>query len=478
MGTRKFAAILMAAGLAFGAVVYGTEPPGPTDANPKADKTPTFYKDVLPLFQDHCQICHRPGQIGPFSLMDYQTARPWAKAIKSAVTSRKMPPWLANPAYGHFNNDRSLSQAEIDTIAAWANGGAPAGDAKDAPPPAQWPEGGWTAKPDVSVDLPPYNVPATGVVEWESVLIPSPFKEDTWVTSVQVLPGAPAVVHHMCFEFKKHNPALPYNVYEWMEVPRDENGDALVHDGTTGPREGTVLRRPVGSTEVSRFKGRQTIKGSNEFCYLPGLTMEDYRPVNAGVLVPAGSDMAVDVHYTANGVATIDRTRIGFTIAKTPPPKKFINLGGGEGDENPVDSRIQDNTKLAIPPYDGNYPGPPADIVFKKDTELVWFRPHAHVRAKSARYTLIYPDGREEIVLDVPHYDFNWQLTYRTSLKVPKGSRMHVQFTYDNSASNKYNPDPSKWVYYGGQSWEEMGTPNMGFLVDRSAKEEDIIGGR
>jgi len=150
-------------------------------------------------------------------------------------------------------------------------------------------------------------------------------------------------------------------------------------------------------------------------------------------------------------------------------------LGGGEGDDNPVDSRQQDNKKLAIPPFDGNYLGPPADITFQKDTDLVWFRPHAHVRAKSARYTLVYPDGREEIVLDVPHYDFNWQLTYRTLLKIPKGSRMHVQFTYDNSASNKYNPDPSKWVYYGGQSWEEMGTPNMGFLVDRNVKKEDII---
>jgi hypothetical protein len=409
--------------------------------------------------------------------MDYQSARPWAKAIKNAVSSRRMPPWLANPAYGHFNNDRSLSQPAIDTIVAWANGGAPAGDAGDAPAPVNWPEGGWTVQPDVVVELPPYTVPATGVVEWQSLLIPSPFKEDVWVTSVQVLPGAPAVVHHMCFEFQKHNPDLPYYVYEWMEVPRDEDGDALVHDGTTGPREGVVARRAVGSDEITRFKGRITIKGSNQFCYLPGLTLEDYRPVNAAVFVPAGSVIAADPHYTANGVATVDRTKIGFTISKTPPTKKFINLGGGEGDENPIDRRIQDNKKLAIPPYEANYAGPPADITFKKDTELVWFRPHAHVRAKSARYTLIYPDGREEIVLDVPRYDFNWQLTYRTSLKIPKGSRMHVQFYYDNSAGNKYNPDPSKWVYYGGQSWEEMGTPNMGFLVDRDASTEDILEG-
>ena len=468
--------VLTIFGLALGTAAWGAEASGPIDSGSKGAKTPTFYKDALPLFQKNCQTCHRPGQIGPFSLLDYQNARPWAKAIKNAVSTRRMPPWLANPAYGHFNNDRSLSKAEIDTIVAWVNGGAPAGDPKDAPPPVQWPEGGWSVKPDVSVDLPPYPVPATGVIEWESILIPSPFKEDTWVTSVQILPGATAVVHHMCFEFQKRNPDLPFNVYEWMEVPRDDNGDALLHDGTNGQSagEGAVVRRAVGSSEVTRFKGRLTIKGSNQFCYLPGLTLEDYRPVNAGVLVPAGTVMAVDVHYTTNGAATVDRTKIGFTVAKTPPAKMFINLGGGEGD-NPVDSRIQDNKKLAIPPFDGNYAGPPADITFKKDAELVWFRPHGHVRAKNARYTLIYPDGREEIVLDVPRYDFNWQLTYRTSLKIPQGSRMHVQFAYDNSAANRFNPDPSKWVYYGGQSWEEMGTPNMGFLVDRNTKREDII---
>jgi mono/diheme cytochrome c family protein len=469
MATKNFAIAVMIVGLALGTAAWGAEPAG--------EQTPTFYKDVLPLAQKHCQVCHRPGQIGPFSLLDYQSARPWAKAIKNAVTTRRMPPWLASPKYGHFNNDRSLSQAEMDTIVAWVDGGAPAGDPKDAPPAVPWPEGGWTVQPDMAVDLPPYPVPATGVIEWESILIPAPFKEDTWVTSVQVLPGAPAVVHHMCFDFQKHNPALPYNVYEWMEVPRDDDGVALAHDGSTAPsvrgREGTVARRPVGSTEVSRFQGRQTIRSATtQFCYLPGLTLEDYRPIKAGVLVPAGSDLVVGLHYTTIGVAAIDRTRIGFTVAKTPPAKKVITLGD---EDDPASSRIQDNSKLAIPPYEANYLGPPANITFKKDTELVWFRPHAHVRGKSARYTLIHPDGREEIVLDVPRFDFNWQLTYRTSLMIPKGARMHVQYAYDNSAANRYNPDPSKWVYFGGQSWEEMGSAMMGFLVDRDTKREDII---
>jgi hypothetical protein len=445
-----------------------------SEADAKTAKNPTFHKDVIGILQENCQACHRPGQVAPFSLMDYKSARPWAKAIKTAVLERRMPPWLANPKYGHFNNDRSLSQTEIDTLVAWVDQGAPEGDAKDAPPLVKWPEGGWTVQPDAVVDLPPYPVPPKGVIEWETVLIPSPFQEDTWVTSVQVLPGDFSVVHHMCFEFQKYDPNLPLYTYEWVEVPRKEDGETITHDGTPHPREGIIARRKVGSTEVTRFKGVLKIKGSNQFCYLPGLTLEDYRPVNAGVFVPKGSVMAVDVHYTTTGKATIDKTRIGFTVAKTPPPKVFINLGQGE-DANPIDKRIQDNTLLKIPPHDGNYAGPPADITFKTDTELVWFRPHTHYRGKSARYTLTYPDGREEIVLDVPRYDFNWQLTYRTSLKIPAGSRMHVQFYYDNSPNNKYNPDPNQWVYYGGMVWEEMGTPNMGFLVDRNTKVEDLV---
>ena len=453
----------------------------------ESDGPVTFYKDALPIFQRSCQSCHRPGQIGPFSLVDYQSARPWAKSIKNAVAARKMPPWFADPNHGHFDNDRSLSQAEIDTITAWVNNGAAEGNPKDAPSPVEWPAGGWSIKLDVYVELPPYEVPARGIKEWEHIAVPSPFKEDTWVTSVEIRPGATAVVHHLCFDFAKHQPTTPYNVYEWVEVPRDDDGVAKTHVGSTPPREGTVVSRAVGSTVETRRQGRPAVRGGNQFCYLPGLPFEDYRPLHAGVFVPGGSDIVVSVHYTTNGAAVVDTSRIGFTVAKAPPPKMFVSQGGGEGDaavntdsalNNSILSRQQANEKLAIPPNDGNYLGPPADITFKKDIELVWFRPHAHVRGKSARYTLIYPDGREEIVLDVPHYDFNWQLTYRTSLKVPKGSRMHVQFTYDNSASNKYNPDQSKWVYYGGQSWEEMGTPNMGFVTDRNANEQDLTGER
>jgi mono/diheme cytochrome c family protein len=216
MTTNSLVVGLTAVGLALGAVAWAAKPPrtsAKVEETAVSDRTPTFYKDVLPIVQEHCQTCHRPGQIGPFSLLDYQSARPWAKAIKSAVAARKMPPWFASPEYGHFNNDRSLNQEEIDTIVAWVNNGAPAGDPANAPPPVQWPEGGWTIKPDVTVELPPYPVPATGIKEWEQLAIPAPFKEDTWVTSVEIRPGAMAVVHHLCFDFAKHKPTTPYNVY-------------------------------------------------------------------------------------------------------------------------------------------------------------------------------------------------------------------------------------------------------------------------
>ena len=431
----------------------------------------TFQKDVLPILQKNCQSCHRPGQIGPMSLMSYKEARPWTKAIKAAVLQKKMPPWFADPKYGHFNNDRSLKPAEIETLVAWADTGALEGDPKDAPAPIQWPADGWQIQPDVTVDLPAYQVPARGVKEWEQLALPAPFKEDTWVTSVEILPGQPAVVHHLCFNLEKHKPTTLYNVYEWMDVPRDEDGVSKNRARGVDTKEGIVVRREVGRTEETRHQGLQTIRGGNEFCYLPGLPYEDYRPVNAGVFVPAGTDIVVSMHYTPNGVALIDRTRIGFTVTKVAPAKRFIPQDGENG-ENPPIVRRHAIRELAIPPYESDYLGPVAEISFLKDLELVWFRPHAHMRAKSVQYKLIYPDGREEIVLNVPRYDFNWQLTYRTSLKIPKGSKMYVEFRYDNSANNKFNPDPSKWVYYGDQSWEEMGSPNMGFLVDRRADEE------
>jgi hypothetical protein len=444
----------------------------------------TFSKDVLPILQNNCQSCHRPGQVAPMSLLTYQEARPWAKAIKAAVTTKKMPPWFADPKYGHFANDRSLAQSEIDTIARWVDGGAPEGNPKDAPAAIQWPSGGWNIQPEVVMDLPAHDVPAKGVLEWELIAMPAPFKEDAWVTSMEIVPGDASVVHHICFSFEKHKPTTVYNRYEWVQVPRDESGNPTPGNEGFAELPGMIIAtRDVGSSEVKLRQGHPTLKQTLDFCYLPGATFDDYRGWNAGKLVPAGSDIIVSIHYTTNGRAVVDRTKIGFTVAKTPPPKKFIVQGSGE--DAPVTAATPASERAAfaatynpefkIPPNEANYLAPPMDITFLKDVEIVTLRPHAHVRGKSARYSVIYPDGREEVVLNVPRYDFNWQLAYGMALKLPKGTRMHFEFRYDNSVNNKNNPDPKRWVYQGFQSWEEMMAPNLGFLLDRDADVSGLM---
>jgi hypothetical protein len=442
----------------------------------------TFTRDVLPILQKNCQTCHRAGQVAPMSLVSYQDARPWARAIKNAVTRRTMPPWFADPNYGHFTNDRSLKQSEIDTLVKWADTGAVEGDLKEAPDPVQWPQDGWTIPPEIVMELPPHNVPARGVLEWELIAFPAPFKGDTWLTSMEILPGDASVVHHICFSFEKHKPSTVYNRYEWVAVPRDDTGNPTPGNSGFGelPDMKTAIRY-VGSSEVKLTPGHPTLKQNNDFCFIPGNSVDDYRAWNAGKLVPAGSDVIFSLHYTTNGKATVDRTRIGFKVAKTPPKKKFVVQGAGE--DTPViaptaaSSRAlfasTYNPDFAIPPNDGNYLAPPMEIKFLKEVELVRLRPHAHVRGKSAQYKVTYPDGREEIVLSVPRYDFNWQLAYGMSVSLPQGSRMRFEFRYDNSANNKNNPDPNRWVYQGFQSWEEMMAPNLGFLVDRDA---DIAG--
>ena len=444
----------------------------------------TFAKDVLPILQQNCQSCHRPGQIAPMSLLSYQEARPWARAIKAAVVTRKMPPWFADTSYGHFVNDRSLKQSEIDTLVKWSDSGAPEGNPKDAPAPVQWPTGGWGIQPEVVMDLPPHDVPEKGTLEWELIALPTPFKNDTWVTSMEILPGDPAVVHHICFSFEKHRPTTVYNRYEWVQVPRDETGNPTPGNSGFSELPGMIIAtRDVGSTEVKLRPGRPTLRQTLDFCYLPGASYDDYRVWDAGKLVPAGSDLIVSLHYTTNGKAVTDRTRIGFTVAKTPPKKKFVVQGSGEDEPVIVPTKASAraafassyNPAFAIPPNEGNYLAPPMDITFLKDVEIVRLRPHAHVRGKSAQYKLIYPDGREEIVLNVPRYDFNWQLSYGTALKLPKGTRMHFEFRYDNSVNNKFNPDPTRWVYQGFQSWEEMMAPNLGFLLDRDADPASLM---
>jgi hypothetical protein len=420
----------------------------------------TFNKDVLPILQKNCQGCHRPGQIAPMSLLTYKEVRPWAKALKNAVVARTMPPWFADPNYGHFFNERRLKQTEVDTIAKWVDTGAPEGDTKDAPPPVQWAEGGWQIKPDYIVEGPTYDVPAKGIVEWTWFVVPGGFSKDTWVTSIEVLPSQLAVTHHVCLSYIQHTPDVPY--YTAMlprgVIQRDANGKEIRTAGGRGAAQsagtgaggafpgilGVIFGRSNGTTLI-------------EECYEPGRPPADFRPYNAAKLIPAGTDIAVNVHYTPSGTAVTDHVRIGFTLATEPPKRRYIAMST---------AAPSDPSQFAIPPNNPNWEAPPAVVTFDQQVELVGLMPHMHVRGKAARFDLEYPDGKKETILNIPRYDFNWQLWYDTSKRLPTGTTMKVYAWYDNSANNKFNPDPNATVYYGDQTWEEMHFPSYGLVLD------------
>jgi hypothetical protein len=419
-------------------------------------KAVTFNKDVLPILQKNCQTCHRPGQVAPMSLLTYQEARPWAKAMKVKVVSRQMPPWNADPRYGRFANDRSLKQSDIDTIAAWVDHGAPEGDAKDKPAPVRWPEPGWQIQPEIVVNGPETKVPAhtkNDVIEWTYYVMPGGFTKDTWITSMEIKPGNFAVTHHVCISFTPHRNDIEYGVPYWRDVQRDENG----------------IEIPQGKGQ--RPSALAVILTSNDTegeCYLPGTQPIDYRPMHAGKLIPAGTDVVFNVHYTPNGKEAVDRPQVGFTVSKHEPERKYLTFST----HGP-----QDHQRFAITPNDGYWEAPRGIVTFMEDAELVWMSPHMHLRGKDMTYTLIYPDGRSEIVLNVPHFDFNWQLGYVPAdpIKAPKGTKLIVTGHFDNSVSNRFNPDPNQTVYYGNMVWEEMFGGRTGIIVDKKIDSKKVI---
>jgi hypothetical protein len=335
-----------------------------------------------------------------------------------------MPPWFADPRYGHFANDPSLAQTEIDTLVNWVNDGAPEGDPRDIPPPVQWPEGGWQIQPDAVVSLPAYRVPAKGIVDWIYVTVPSGFAKDTWVTSIEVLPGDASVLHHAGVFVRPHTEA---------NDPLDGIGAAVA-------------------------------------VYVPGFRAMDYRVHHAAQLIPAHTDLVIQLHYTPNGKDVTDVTRIGFTLAKEPPRRRFIAY-------SPQTPAIADRKLFRIPAGDPNWKSPPVDGVFHVNAELVWFLPHMHLRGKDMTYSLKYPGKKPEIILSVPKYDFAWQIGYDAAspIRVTKGTRLHVDAHYDNSANNAANPDPEHDVYGGTQTREEMMVPFFGVVVDAGVDPRKVM---
>jgi hypothetical protein len=407
----------------------------------------TFYKDALPVLQKNCQGCHRPGESGPMSFLNYETTRPWAKAIKTAVLTKKMPPWFADPHFGKFSNDRSLAQADIDTLVSWADNGAQAGNPKDAPQPINWVEGWRIGKPDQVISMPvAFQVPASGTIDYQYIVIPTGFTEDKFVQLSEARPGNPAVVHHIIAFIRE--PGSP-----WLKDAQP--GVPFV------PRE-RARRAEAEAKNGEKPKQQDGAFGDFLAGYAPGTLPNIMKPGQAK-LVKAGSDLVLQMHYTANGKATTDISRIGIVFATTKPTERVLTLAAA-------------NASFAIPPGDSNYQVD-SKITLQDDATLINFLPHMHFRGKSFEYRVTYPSGEKETLLDVPHYDFNWQLSYELAQPklLPKGTVIECTAHFDNSPNNPYNPDPSKEVHFGEQTWEEMMIGFMDVAVPMNKTAMDLM---
>jgi hypothetical protein len=395
--------LVLAVVCALGAAVSGA----PLDPAPAT--TPTFSRDVAPILYRSCVECHRSTGMAPMALMSFEDVRPWARAIRSKVSSREMPPWGADPAIGKWANDISLSAHDIDTITAWVDGGAPEGDKADLPKAPVFADGWSIGEPDLVFSmLKPFSVPADGTVPYVYVTIPTNLKEDIWVKAIELRPGDRRVVHHII-------------------------SDLVEGDGKPVDPE-PKLRKDPNLKELGGIGG-----------FVPGRL---YEPFEEGVArkIPAGANIVLQMHYTTIGQPVTDITKVGVILAKEPPSKLRAS-GGGQ----------MPNTSFAIPPGNPSYEVT-AKRMMEKDTYLSSLYPHMHVRGKDVSYKLIYPDGREEVVLRVPKYDFNWQTSYTLAEPkfMPKGTTLMVIAHYDNSPGNRFNPDPTATVRWGDQTWEEM----------------------
>ena len=397
---------------------------------------PTFSKDVAPILNKNCVSCHRPGEIAPMSLETYEQARPWAKSIREKVTRGTMPPWHAEEAHGVFVNDRRLSDTDKATLLAWADAGAPQGNPKDLPPAPKFAEGWEIGKPDAVLTMSKaYSVPPSGTIAYQYFMIPTNFTEDKWVQAIEVKAGVRSVVHHILVFSKAPQTAAAAHPMEafFPVVPHmlSKPGAPPQEQPSFGGGQGTLIAT--------------TAPGTNAMIYEPG----------DAVRIEAGSTLILQIHYTANGTATTDQSSVGLIFAKTPPQREIRNSAFV-------------NILMKLPAGSPNQ-GIDSAIEFKEDSHITALFPHTHLRGKSWEYRLIYPDGRSEVVLSVPKYDFNWQTyyVYAKPLAVPKGARLEATAHYDNSVNNPSNPDPKIDVRWGEQTWQEMQYTGITYYVDQ-----------
>ena len=394
----------------------------------------TFNKDVLPVLQKNCQTCHRPGEVAPMSLLTYKDARPWAKAIKTAVLMQRMPPWQVEPQYDHkFSNGARLTQAERDILAAWADTGAAEGDAKDTPAPAAFTDG-WNLTPDMIVEMPAeFTVQATGTIEYQYMLVKANFPEDVWVRAAEMRPGNSKVVHHG---------------EVWVLPP----GSKWMADAVPGVAYPQSKMPKVGQDDID-------ILGK----FNPGLGAQTFEFGDSAKFVPKGSDLVFEIHYTAIGTAQTDRTKVGFVFAKGPHSTRYFTSYGPTA------------RNLVIAAGDNN-----AEVVSESTTttnmKLVYAQPHMHLRGKDYELRAVFPNGESETLFR-SKWDFNWQLGYvfTTPVDLPEGTRLIGISHFDNSRANKFNPDPTKEIRWGLQNWDEMSNCFIGLVFDANVDPKAIF---
>ncbi len=387
---------------------------------PKAGATVSYARVVSRIVQQHCQECHRPGRIGPMPLLTYEDVSGWAQMIREVIEDKRMPPWHADPAHGKFRNDRRLPAEERKTLLAWIDQGCPRGDDRDLPAPREFAEGWTIGKPDAVFTMPkeftvPAKAPKNGI-PYKHFVVPTNFTEDMWVQAVEAKPGNRAVVHHII-------------VY--------------------------VLDGKKRTGEISDGIGNGLL-----VAHAPG-DLALVLPPGHAKKIPKGATLAFQMHYTPNGTEQTDRSSVALVFAKKPPTHE-------------IRTRAFAQQILLIPPGAANHRAFVTGT-FKKDVEITSLFPHMHLRGKSFEFKAVYPDGKREVLLAVPRYDFGWQTNYffEQPLRLPAGSKIECTAHFDNSAGNPNNPDPTKLVHWGEQTWDEM---MIGFVdyavVDGASKEE------
>ncbi len=374
------------------------------------------------------------------AFLDYQGTRPWAKAMKQAVVTRAMPPWFADPHVGKFSNDRSLPESAVRTIARWVDAGAPEGLAPSSVPSGStaaaitWTDGWTIGKPDIVFEMPvSVEVPASGTQPYQYVIVPTGFTRDTWVRQAEARAGDRAHTHHIVVSIRE--PDSP-----WMR------------------------REPVGVPFVSKPGDDGGVGAQGEFLtgYGPGSMPETLAPGQAK-LVKAGSDLVFQLHYTANGIAGSDRSRVGLILAKEKPRERVLMMAAA-------------NVRFVIPPGDPDAIVE-ARVKLYREATLVSLLPHMHLRGKSFEFRALYPNGEKETLLSVPRYDFDWQLSYYLDhpKRMPAGTIIEGVAHFDNSPNNPRNPDSSRAVRFGDQNWDEMMIGYFEVAVDPELTARDVL---